>query len=253
VFAEYNVSGAMAAQDFIKNVSATFTGASAQVISGPQPKFIIKGIRPRRAPRDLQKHTYLRCLWKSYGATGASDCGSFYLRPREMWEHILIDHLEAKKQEDGKFDLLSTAYRPLVCTWGGCRKFTTPTNSLFEIGMHVKTHLPEGDTKLAHQQSKYNRRGEDAMEVSSKLFYNTATDENGDAAGIPLTAALVLRNLARNLPKDDLEDDSEAGEPHGLVRKIFAPIQQQLWFVMGYNKPLAPYMADLNCTIAGLR
>jgi chromatin structure-remodeling complex subunit RSC9 len=114
--------------------------------------------------------------------------------------------------------------------------------------MHVKTHMPE--TKKAHIKAKHSLSlspdGPHEAQFRSQIFYNTAVDENGDAAGLPLTAALVLRNLARNLPKGEMGER----EGEGWMRRLFAPVEPQLWFVMAYNKPLAGYMADLTGTIA---
>lgn len=41
-------------------------------------------------------------------------------------------------------------------------------------------------------------------------FHNTMTDERNDAAGLPLSAAMVLRNLARNIPRTEAASDEEA-------------------------------------------
>ncbi|MCJ1372356.1 Chromatin structure-remodeling complex protein rsc9 [Loxospora ochrophaea] len=53
--------------DFVKNVSATFSTANAQVIPGPYPKFIIVGIRPRYVPIDFKGKPYSGYLWKPPG------------------------------------------------------------------------------------------------------------------------------------------------------------------------------------------
>lgn len=190
---------------------------------------------------------YDRCLWRK---GPGKVCDSFVATPKGMWEHLLGDHLRAPKRENSKWDFAGTSSRPYSCRWGECRRFQgKTTTSLYDIGMHVKTHLPDTSARAATRQ-RYNRTGgEDTAhegEFESQLFYNTTVDERGDAAGIPLTSALVLRNLARNLPKVETKD----AEGVGWTSKLFGPVEPQLWYVMAHNKPLAGYMADLTATIS---
>ncbi|KAL9127554.1 MAG: hypothetical protein Q9217_003596 [Psora testacea] len=217
------------AADFIKNVSSVFQGANAQVITGPSQKFIIKGIRPRHAPMDSRGRVYTRCLWKS---PGAKACGEYFLKPRQIFEHIVSKHLGLERNEDGLWNFDSTLHGgklPPDCFWATCHHFArrdgfVPT--AYELGVHVKTHLPDISTKSAFRQ-KHNRtpatqtvpvkllEGDSRVATTSYVdpehgreatykqltYQNTAVDELGNAAGLPLTSALILRNLARNTPK----------------------------------------------------
>ncbi|KAI9800923.1 MAG: Chromatin structure-remodeling complex protein rsc9 [Piccolia ochrophora] len=230
--AAVNTTPLLAAADFIKNISNTFSGAAAQVVQ-PEgvPKFIIRGIRPRSAPVNAQGKAYHRCLWQT---APYQTCDRFVLEPKAMYEHILADHLQVPKLENGAFD--SSVPRSYNCHWGDCRKFSsTSTSSAHEFAVHIRTHLPD-------DSSPQTTEGSRQAEYVTRVFYNTAVDERGDAAGLPLTAALVLRNLARHLPKG--EGDS------GWLQKLFGPVEKQLWVVMANNKPLSRYMADLMEALA---
>ena len=269
------------AADFIKNVSATFSTANAQVIPGPNPKFIIKGIRPRHVPTDFKGNHYSRCLWKPPGQLKA--CGELLLRPKDMWEHIVILHLRLSQTDGGKFDLKGVDQQQLFnCHWAGCRHFaaTGGTKSPYEVGMHLKTHLPD-TSEMASTRAKHNRSlpirpsshdpdvgsatngyggaasfpdfeelgGRDAA-FSLQTWYTTATDERNDAAGLPLTSVLVLRNLARNIPKaaitlQDRTGDRAGKDKVGWTQGLFSPLKERLWFVIAHNKPLAHYVVDL--------
>jgi chromatin structure-remodeling complex subunit RSC9 len=86
-------------------------------------------------------------------------------------------------------------------------------------------------------------------------------DERGDAAGIPLTAVLVLRNLARNLRRlgreeEEREDEREAGGGR-KVAKFFGGVEGELWFVFAHNKSLVslecPYLLCFFLRVDGLR
>jgi len=60
-----------------------------------------------------------------------------------------------------------------------------------------------GSRHLSSSTSSTNRHGgrEDGSTTPNFRYYNTATDETNDAAGLPLSSVLVLRNLARQLSK----------------------------------------------------
>jgi len=97
----------------------------------------------------------------------------------------------------------------------------------------------------------------------SLKWMNTATDERSDAAGLPLASVLVLRNLARQMaklegpgePVDQRVSTSSDGsiqgeESDGWVKRVFAPVKDQLYFVMAHNITLREYMVSLNKAIA---
>jgi chromatin structure-remodeling complex subunit RSC9 len=270
----------MPAKDFITNVSSTFTGASAQVLTvGGQPKYTIRGIRPRSVPVDPStKKQYMRCCWHppsllngftdTKHSTTKIECGEFASGARAMWEHIVSAHLEVSRdQETGQWllepkpdidmengDAVSvTKPRTYSCHWGGCTHFQgKATESAFVVGQHIKTHLPDTSIKQAIH-AKHNRTLSESRPLTSSAqvrhenfqpqfgqpvglgslglggrynssdrngdrgrserdlppqqpapnfrYYNTVTDEANDAAGLPLSSVLVLRNLARQLNK----------------------------------------------------
>ncbi len=256
--------GLLPAAEFIKTVSNTFSGANAQVINGPTAKFIIKGIRPRHLPMDLKGRLYTRCLWKA--PTDPNVCGQFFLKPKQMWEHLVNNHIQIPQHDDGRYDFTPTPTRTYNCHWNGCQHFSTagtsnPNPTPYEVGMHIKTHLPDTSKKAPLRAKNTRLVMPDAPQEAQYmtfLWLNTAVDERGDAAGIPLTAVLVLRNLARNLPKvadtqggeDGLNGDGHGQRAEGWLRRLFAPVMGRLWFVMAHNKPLAGYMADLMAVVA---
>ncbi|KAF2830587.1 hypothetical protein CC86DRAFT_452983 [Ophiobolus disseminans] len=266
----------MPAKDFITNVSTTFSGASAQVLTvGGQPKYTIRGIRPRSVPVDPStKRPYMRCCWHppsllngftdTKHSTTKAECGEFASGARAMWEHIVSAHLKIPRdQETGQWllepkpdidmengDAVSaTKPQNYSCHWGGCTHFdANSTVSAYVAGQHIKTHLPDTSIKQAIH-AKHNRTPSESRPMTSSSqvrhenhqpqfgqpvglgslgltgrhsngdrgrsdreqpphqpapnfrYYNTATDESNDAAGLPLSSVLVLRNLARQLNK----------------------------------------------------
>ena len=291
----------MPAKDFITNVSSTFSGASAQVlqVSPTQQKYTIKGIRPRAIPVDPStKKPYTRCQWYTPGLlngttegkhfTVRSDCGEYAAGAKAMWEHIVSVHLKIPRDDSGKWileqkpdvnmtngDAVSTsAPTRYFCQWGGCKHFhPAGSESAFEVGQHIKTHLP--DTSPLHSlHAKHNRTPSNAVHTPSSFraasrqdvqkpkfngpvgfgalgmggsnggqngtyngeaatrlpepphplirYYNTGTDEGQDAAGLPLSATLVLRNLARQMAKLDPPPpfpSSASSTPNGKRRR----------------------------------
>ncbi len=266
------------AAEFIKNVSTIFAGANAQVVNGVNHKFIIKGIRPRHAPMDPKGRVYNRCLWKS---SGSKSCGEFFLKPKHMFDHLVYDHLGIDRRADGTWNFESAtraSQRPDDCYWSSCRHFTNggKVPSPYQLGMHVKTHLPDVSNKAALRQ-KNNRTpadqtampGQEAKETNGytvstgdvnvdpaqgreatynyQMYQNTAVDELGNAAGLPLTSVLVLRNLARNIPKAAglLDTINRDAFRVACMEKLFGPLKDRLIFVMAHNKPLAGYVSDV--------
>lgn len=365
----------MPAKDFITNVSTTFVGAQAQVITTTSPpKYTIKGIRPRSIPLDpTTKKAYLRCCWHppsllngisdSKHSTPKNECGEFTSGVKAMWEHVVSSHLNIPRDDTGKWLLEQkpdidmengdavSATKPTkyFCHWGGCTHFSPAgTDSAYEAGQHIKTHLP--DTSLLHAvHAKHNRtpsnstplatstqarhensqpqfsqpvglgslgmgarhgdkygygdRPVSAAQVPAQIpapnfrYYNTTTDEGNDAAGLPFSALLVLRNLARQLGKlpppssvyeipdspvqkhkrtlsesspdhrrtsggkkprlsdaakenrdrdmERDEQDEQEARAAGWVPRVFAPVKEQLSFVMAHNLTLRNYMGPL--------
>lgn len=368
----------MPAKDFITNVSTTFVGAQAQVITTTSPpKYTIKGIRPRSVPLDpTTKKPYLRCCWHppsllngiadSKHSTAKNECGEYTSGVKAMWEHVVSSHLNVPRDETGKWlleqkpdidmengDAVSaTKATKYFCHWGGCTHFSSAgTDSAYEAGQHIKTHLP--DTSLLHAiHAKHNRTPSNSTPLTTSAqvrhenfqpqfgqpvglgslgmgaryndkfgygdrsavaaqmpasapapnfrYYNTLTDEGNDPAGIPLSAILVLRNLARQLGKlpppssvheipdspthkrtfsesspdhrrstggkkprlsdaarenrdrdiERDERDEQEARAAGWVPRVFAPVKEQLSFVMAHNLTLRNYMGPLFKALA---
>ncbi|KFY19144.1 hypothetical protein V493_08110, partial [Pseudogymnoascus sp. VKM F-4281 (FW-2241)] len=263
------------AAEFIKNVSTTFAEkAAAQVQAGPVQKFIIKGIRLRDAPVDLTGRPYQKCLWTTPtpDGTGTRPCGAFFMEPAEMFTHIFSSHLRVPKAaspspsphtpsgegageiaepktEGGKFTNDEGTYR---CLWPGCTRFRNPIQIRpAQLAAHIKIHLPPPSPLGA--SAKQPSWVSPAL-TQSFSFLSTPVDERGDAAGIPLTAVLVLRNLARNLRRlgreeEEREDERENGGGR-MVARYFGGVKGELWFVFAHNKSLASYLGDLLIAIA---
>ncbi|MCJ1392901.1 Chromatin structure-remodeling complex protein rsc9 [Xylographa bjoerkii] len=274
----------LAAAEFIKNVSTTFPTANAQVISGVNPRFIIKGIRPRHVPMDTKGRVYSRCLWRS--PEDGKTCGDFYLKPGDMWEHLITFHLGLSKNEESRWNILEVKTAAALngqkfsCHWAGCQHFSANGGSddPYEVGMHIKMHLPDISAMAGHR-AKFNkpgapdrsssRVGNSKSDDSSEYvnlhgrpavydyfpWYNTAVDERGDAVGLPLTSVLVLKNLARNIPKaiialggvSDGFTDTTGKEV--WMERLLGPIIPRLGFVLAHNRPLATYVSDLITAI----
>jgi chromatin structure-remodeling complex subunit RSC9 len=264
----------MSAKDFITNVSTTFPGATAQVLPGNPPKYTIKGVRPRTLPVDAKGRPYIKCLWRipssvpvdgvdkmdgldgpAAGATTDTECGEWRAKAREMWEHIVQAHLNIMKDDSGKYKIDPDVdnERRYECRWGSCRRFSIPAGSAetnpLVVGRHIQTHLPDSNGSAARRE-KHNASGDtNSPPVSApKTWLNTQTDERNDAAGLPLASVLVLRNLARQMAK--IGGSVEVEEEGGWVRRVFAPVKEQLYYVMALNQSLREYISGLIRAVA---
>ncbi|KAL3421783.1 Chromatin structure-remodeling complex subunit rsc9 [Phlyctema vagabunda] len=248
--AEQGRAALLPAAEFIKGVSLTFAEkAVAQVQTGVVQKFIIKGIRFRDVPVDFKGDEYSRCQWRSH-PTGVTQCGEFFMTAENMYNHILKDHFQAPQLENGMFQDHIQDY---LCLWGSCQKHPlgAPASRLSQIASHIKVHLPQSSPSDGAPPAKRLKPSYIIPGVKQLFtFMNTPTDERGDAAGIPLSAVLVLRNLARNLPKTEAEEVAlKTGEKVSWVDRLFKPVEKQLFEVFAHNKTLSIYMADLIAAI----
>ncbi|CAJ2505390.1 Uu.00g127840.m01.CDS01 [Anthostomella pinea] len=256
------VRNTLSAADFIRNVSHVFVNARAQIIRGPGEgqRFIIEGIRARKSPVDYEtKEEYMRCQWQVVKGPFSKRCNHFYLGGEKMWRHILAAHLRVTFSDDGEVeDKEITTF----CDWLGCVKYPKPTRmKLSELTRHIKTHVPaapkrsltDGSEPLAKRQKRSYVTPAKAMTLAWEQTIITRDERNPkleQAAGIPLSAVLVLRNIARNVVKTEAEEEllkqhEMGGEGGGWNEKLFRPVMVRLFEVMTENKALAGYITSL--------
>ena len=252
-FTEYVPKGRpfLASADFIKNVSVAFGSASAMVIPVPpnSQKFIIKGIKPRLTPLSPKGVEYLACKWtvnpdhplgQAPGVgRGYTTCPAMLASAGDLFSHILDVHLSPPPP--------GTPPQPLVCSWAECSRFPAPgCSDRRRVIAHVRTHMPDPPTLKSHPsqpnnptQSGSNRKLLDPSDLPQNKIVlrtsRTAIDERGDAAGVALTAALVLRNIAR-----------ARGGGSSIVGEMFkGGLDWECHMVAAVNQPLAQYVYDL--------
>jgi chromatin structure-remodeling complex subunit RSC9 len=178
-------------------------------------------------------------------------------KAEEMWEHIITVHLGIPKDaETGEFSLDSAETgKKYSCHWGGCHNAPAQNQTDVKVvARHVQTHLPD-TSSLSSQHRLHNispetilNRPHPSHSTSGKGFLNTAVDERGDAAGLPLASVLVLRNLARQMGKVDAANAALARgkKTDRWVEKAFAPVRERLFFVMAWNVSLREYLPALE-------
>ncbi|KAI0503081.1 arid/bright DNA binding domain-containing protein [Xylaria bambusicola] len=252
----------LSAADFIRNVSHVFQHARAQIIRGPGEvqRFIIEGIRARTVPCHYEtKEDYARCQWQIVKGAVEKRCNQFYLGGEQMWRHTLTAHLGITIDENGK---VGNKEVTTSCDWAGCVRYPTSRPlKLVELTRHIKTHFP-APQKRSQQDgpelaSKRPRKSYITPAKTMSLTWEktmVTSDERKpnveQAAGIPLSAVLVLRNIARNIVKTESEEellkqDEMGGESGGWNEKLFRPVMTRLFEVMTENKALADYITSL--------
>jgi chromatin structure-remodeling complex subunit RSC9 len=241
------------AAEFIKNVSSTFTTAQAQVINGPQPRFIIKGIRPRRILIDLQGQALFKCFWEN-ARQDPSDpsaarsqrhlCSNWHPTRQGIWTHILQDHLAIPRLADGRFP--NTASGEYQCRWSGCFR-TTPFTKPGDIGAHIRSHIPDDVAQMSKLILEMSGVGEDKEpEVTRHISYFTAIDSDGSPIGISFMSVMILRNLARFANKHGAEFERNGSK---LMDRLFGSVMRDLWYVFSLNRTLRGWLGHLISTI----
>lgn len=263
------------AGEFIKNISTVYQAAGAQIVrEGDAQRFIIRGIRARQYPISPDGQGYFRCKWTA--APGDVTCSAWHLSAVQAWQHILVDHLGEQPLENGTFKEHDGQF---ACGWRPCTKYPTPVPlRLTQLMAHIKTHLTVEEaahsgtanapsTAEAHTPSRSRRSKSSSsrpLEPTKAIllaYEETASvrdERNPNApaqpAGIPLSAVLILRNIARNVGKTRAEEalaqkrqdanQTEEAEP-GYRERLFRPVLPRLWEVFTENRLLAKDLAQL--------
>ncbi|RAH74444.1 putative chromatin remodeling complex subunit (Rsc9) [Aspergillus aculeatinus CBS 121060] len=195
--------GVLPAAEFIKNVSTTFTNAQAQVINGPgsSTRFIIKGIRPLETAYTFQGFPYIYCKWAD-DSKPTKTCQRAFSTPTDLRNHVFADHMNLKRTETpGHYNLDNAQSAIHTCLWENCTRFrgSSASANTAAVAGHVASHLPE--ERPADAEAPVSKRAVLQERIVRKWFYlNTPVSERGEPVGVAYKAALVLRNIARNLP-----------------------------------------------------
>ncbi|KAL3479915.1 hypothetical protein BJX99DRAFT_54312 [Aspergillus californicus] len=195
--------GVLPAAEFIKNVSTTFTNAQAQVINGPgsSTRFIIKGIRPLDAAYTFDGFPYTYCKWQD-NTKPTKTCQRAFNTPTDLRNHVYSDHMNlASTDTPGQYNLDSAETPDHTCLWDNCTKFRSsgPSENTAMVAGHVSSHLPED--RPADAEPPSSKRAVLQERIVRKWYYmDTPVSGGGEPVGVAYKAALVLRNIARNLP-----------------------------------------------------
>ncbi|KAJ9613935.1 Chromatin structure-remodeling complex protein rsc9 [Cladophialophora chaetospira] len=237
------------AADFIKNVSNTFAAAQAQVINGPTPRFIIKGIKPRRVAVDVQGRPLFKCMWGLTAPTAQEPsgrinprnlCPVWHNKREKLWDHVMTEHLKIEKTPDGRFHPKGS--ENWICRWTHCGRRTSITTNA-EIGPHMRMHIPQTaaeQSKLIHELAN-DVKDSDAIQMKHEWHY-TAADQTTHPCGIPWMSVMILRNLARygNKHGQPFEKDGVR-----LNERLFGAHKYSLFHVFSVSRTLRDYVNDL--------
>lgn len=254
--ARFSQSNPIPAADFIKNVSSTFNNAHAQVINGPTPRFIIKGIRARRVLVGPGGEVYFKCMWETsptleqygqYQKPGPKPlCSSWHSTRKDLWTHMCTAHFGIHVSEDGQLTNASTG--SYSCCWQGCLRHQLFSKAS-DAGMHIRQHIPQSAEAAAKADLPVSKEAE----FAKHSWYNTPLDEKGHPCGIPYMSVLVLRNLARFamrnpnalVPAKGQHGSPGAADKNNLTHKFFGHVKGELWSVVSVSKTLIYFLGDL--------
>ncbi|KAK4159086.1 hypothetical protein QBC43DRAFT_248238 [Cladorrhinum sp. PSN259] len=268
------------APEFIKNITTVYPNSFAHIVQEPNPngqptqRYLIRGIRPRQHPIGLDGRGYFQCKWNHPSGNPHIQCPIWHCTAQSMWEHILEQHLNVTRGPDGKYQNREGVFH---CAWAGCRKYPAPGTKLpvFQLMAHLKIHLKEEEarhqpaaqepsvpTSPARQRSSSSSsaghasskprivRPAKTITVSYEETASVRDERNPNVppqpAGIPLSAVLILRNIARNIVKTESEQVLvDKGEKEGWNERLFRPVMPRLWEIFTENRLLTPYITSL--------
>lgn len=247
--------------DFIRSCSQIYQNSAPQVLTrgDAQQKFIIGSIRARENPLSIDGREYIRCPW------GPKDqvkerCGAYFLDRKAMFAHVADKHLGCKPDEQGRY---ANQEREFRCLWPTCSHHAKPITVRFlDFARHLSVHIAlafpaslSGENRAAKKARKDWIVPAKTMTVTYEETQTMRDEKNPNgppqASGIPLSAVLVLRNIARNIGKTEAEEEllkeNEAtGEPGGWKERLFRPLMPRLFEVMAENRALVRILSYLQ-------
>jgi len=236
--------------DFIRNSTNVYKHSKAEVrhVGEQQQKFIIQGLRARASPRGIDGKEFRACLWE---AEAGQPSGEFFANPDDVVKYILETYLTETPDDEGQWNNTEKEY---TCRWAGCTRYRKPTTmDLRTLVNHLKTHAH------AHFFTREVIDPEDPFKSSKPSWLVPAqtmsftyeetpfTRDNPNKppqpAGIPLSAALILRNIARNAPKTSAQEEllkkhERGGEGGGYNERLFRLLRPRLSEIMTKNEAL---------------
>jgi len=246
--------------EFIRNCSAIYQNSQPQVLTkgSEQQKFIIGGIRARENPLSVNGREYAKCLWKT--EQRGKPCEKYFLGYQDMMNHIFQHHLGATTQPDKPTATFKNPEGKWLCSWSGCIRFAAQPfeGDLLGFSRHVGIHAkqgcnPDGTPRKPRKQWLVPAK---TMTFTYEETATTRDEKNPQgppqAAGIPLSAVLVLRNMARNVIKTRSEEEllkkhELGGEGGGWNEKLFRPWYSRLWEIASENRVLVRYFPSPAC------
>ena len=147
------------------------------------------------------------------------------------------------------FDFSNTDQATYRCKWSDCKHTSTApaginVSSALVFTRHMETHLPETDpSRLKHNVLP----GKGTSTTGEITRIQMLEDEDGDAAGVPLRAALVLRNMARFMPKTVAPVGNRAlkagqKKPVDLMSAVFSgEVLDRLSYAMSHGHGIKDY------------
>lgn len=236
--------------DFIRNSTTVYKNSKAEVrtLGDQQQKFIIQGLRARAHPRGTDGKEFRPSLWD---VPAGQQAGDYFADPDSLVKHILETKLGESPNEEGQYPNVEKEY---VCLWRGCGRYSEPTKMHTRTFVnHITTHA-HGHffTREVIDKDDPFKSANPAWILPAKtmsLAYEETpvTRENPNKppqpAGIPLSAALILRNIARNAPKTHAQEEllkkhERGGEAGGYNERLFRLMRPRLSEIMTKNEAL---------------
>ncbi|KAK3707760.1 Chromatin structure-remodeling complex protein rsc9 [Vermiconidia calcicola] len=161
------------------------------------------------------------------------------------------------------FDFQAAGQISYYCRWSDCPRSThdfddSKAPRAVLLTRHIQTHLPgitTGDGTSKHNNLKPNAKKTNQTPAET-IYFTTLQDEKGDAAGVPLGAALVLRNIAKFFPppqssastngvgaKSADKDDGQAGD--GILEVFDEEVRERLFLAMALNRTVKDYVGTV--------
>ncbi|KAJ3194014.1 Chromatin structure-remodeling complex protein rsc9 [Entophlyctis luteolus] len=156
-----------------------------------------------------QADPLFECRWVA-AASGSQQCTAKFGSEVEMLQHLAKEHFKAESA--------ASAAEKFSCRWAGCTAFHSFPASRADVFCHSRTHIGDSSKKL-----------KTFSQSAVKKPFRTGGVDGVDPIGSPLTALLILKNIARSQ----------------RMRDLFLPFEADLALAMTERPKFSKIVAEL--------
>ena len=192
--------------DMIKNVSVSYSSAAAMLLEDSGTKrFIIRGIKPRKMPKDLQGRIWIQCQWQK----GKEPCRFTGPDLASIGKHIFGEHLQPPKLQIPNVPQKRPMEYPasLAPAPKKVEKEKPQEKTLENASIGEATKVQGQNTATSGQNTATSANENEHPPQSNSLQQSKEQDQSKPTqSGVPVSSGVSsIENKKESIPEGDIE------------------------------------------------